>query len=130
MSSKKSSRDGWYSDEPQVAWAYSAPAMNLRLQVQHIPTSPAQRTDHREEADGYRGEVFRRGDLRIAECRDGLQWLLQRERPTRTAGGAAWRTLAYCVTRKALTRLYTAHSGAPVPELAELPETINRGKGG
>ncbi|NDR58658.1 hypothetical protein [Aliiruegeria sabulilitoris] len=86
------------------------------------------RTDHREEADGYRGEVFRHGNFRVAECRDGIQWLLQRRSGTRTVGGARWRTLAYCVTREALTRLYQAHSGAVAPKLAELPESINRGK--
>lgn len=83
-------------------------------------------TDHREEADRYRGELFRYGNLRVAVCRDGIQWLLQRRRGTKTLGGAAWRTIAYCVTRKALTRLYQAHCGAVAPELADLAESIAR----
>ncbi len=84
-------------------------------------------TDHREEADGYRGELFRHGNLRVAECRDGIQWLLQRRSGARTVGEARWRTLAYCVTRNAITRLYQAHSGATAPELADLPTNIKRG---
>lgn len=88
------------------------------------------RTDHREEADRYRGELFRHGNLRVAVCRDGIQWLLQRRRGVKTVGGAAWRTIAYCVTRKALTRLYQAQSGAVAPELADFPETVSRAKRG
>lgn len=89
-------------------------------------TSRAKGPDHREEADGYRGELFRHGDFRVAECRDGIQWLLHRRRPTKTAGGAAWRTIAYCVTRKALIRLYQQHSGGMAPELADFPVVFER----
>ncbi len=89
-----------------------------------VPFGTIAPIDHREEADNYRGEVFRHGDFRVAVCRDGIQWLFQRRRATRTVGGAAWRTLGYCVTRKALARLYQAHIGVTPPELAELPDTI------
>lgn len=137
----------WYGGETQLHWAGQAHLdgrkishkAEIRDAGDRRPGKGTQdalpdaieipRTDHREEADGYRGEIFRRGNLRVAECRDRLQWLLQRRRPTPSAGGAAWRTLAYCVTQKALTRLYTAQAGAAAPELSRLPETIHKGKG-
>lgn len=84
--------------------------------------------DHREESDGYRGEVFRQGDYRIAACRDGIQWLFQRRRGGKSLGGARWRTLGYCATRKGLMRLSAAHMGA-APDLAGLPPTCGRGAG-
>jgi hypothetical protein len=87
------------------------------------------RTDHRETAEGYVGELFRRGPHRVAECHQGLQWLLQRRRPRKSAGGAAWDTLSYCVTRKALDRFYRAHTGAEAPEIASLPDHFGRGSG-
>ncbi len=102
--------------------------MNARPKCKQLLTSVPVRTDHLEEADNYRGELFRHGKYRVAECRDGIQWLLQRQSGARTVGGARWRSLAYCTTRNALTRLYQAHSGSVAPELAELPETINRGR--
>lgn len=36
--------------------------------------------DHREPADRYRGEIFRNNRLRVVLCRDGIQWILQREK--------------------------------------------------
>ncbi len=51
------------------------------------------RTDHRETAENYSGELFRHDIYRVAECRDSIQWLFQRQRPQFPAGGAAWDTL-------------------------------------
>jgi hypothetical protein len=62
-------------------------------------TALVQKTGHRETADDYRGEVWRDGRFRICECRDGIQWLFQRQRPGFPGGGAAWDTLGYCATR-------------------------------
>ena len=85
--------------------------------------------DHRETADGYAGELFRSGRYRVAVCRDGLQWLFQRQRLAHAPVGTAWDTLGYCVTREALMRLHRAHTGTDAPELAALPERFKR-KGG
>ena len=82
--------------------------------------------DHRESRDAYAGELFRHGDVRVALCRDGIQWLLQRRRARFPAGGAAWDTLRYCTTRKALARLHRALVGRDVPELDALPERPGR----
>ncbi len=47
-------------------------------------TELVQKTGHRETADDYRCEVWREGRFRICECRDGIQWLFQRQRPGAT----------------------------------------------
>ena len=63
-------------------------------QLQTITRDAAQ--DHRETAETYVGELFRLGRYRVAVCRDGMQWLFQRQRPAKAAGGAAWDTVGYC----------------------------------
>lgn len=83
-------------------------------------------TDHRESRDAYRSELFRHGRFRIAECKDRLQWILQRQRPRFPLGGAAWDTLHYCTTREALARLYQAQIGREVSEIAGFPKEYTR----
>lgn len=87
------------------------------------------RADHRETADDYVFELFRSDRYRVAEYRDGLQWLLQRKRPRISPRGAAWDTLAYCVTRKALARLHRSLTGVDAPEIGDLPERFKRRAG-
>ena len=84
-------------------------------------TGSLSRTDHWETAENYSSEIFRHGIYRVAVCRDGIQWLFQRQRPQFPAGGAAWDTLEYCVSRSGLTRLVRAHLGCDIPELVDLP---------
>ncbi|NOD90989.1 MULTISPECIES: hypothetical protein [unclassified Ruegeria] len=79
------------------------------------------RTDHRETAETYSGELFRHGIYRVAVCRDGIQWLFQRQRPQFPTGGAAWDTLGYCVSKSGLTRFVRAHIGCDDPDLDALP---------
>ncbi len=85
-------------------------------------SGPLSRTDHREIAENYQGELFRYGVYRIAVCRDGIQWLFQRQRPQFPAGRAAWDTLGYCVSKSGLTRLVRVYIGCDIPELDALPE--------
>ena len=81
--------------------------------------------DHRESADSYRGEVIRDGSYRVAVCRDGIQWLFQRQDPEKPLAGARWRTLGYCRWRTTLERLWREHAGHAAPaSLAFLPERI------
>ncbi len=89
-------------------------------------TTIEQKTNHRETSDVYRGELFRRGRYRVAACRDGLQWLFQRQRFEFTAGGAAWDTLGYCTTRKALIRLHQAYKAPQHERLQDLPKRFKR----
>ncbi|WP_370301407.1 hypothetical protein [Pseudooceanicola sp.] len=83
------------------------------------------KTDHRETSDSYRGELFRRGKLRVIVCKDSLQWILQRQRGGKQPVGAAWDALGYFVTKSALKRAHRALSGADWPELDHLPDRIN-----
>ncbi len=84
------------------------------------------RTDHRETADAYRGELFRLGVYRVAVCADGKQWLYQRQNPGNAVAGARWRTLGYCRTHAAPMRLHARHLQPPAPEIASLPERFSR----
>lgn len=88
------------------------------------PSPDLPSTDRRETAEGYQGVIVSDGGVRVAVCREGRQWLLQRRRPRKAAVGAAWDTLAYCVTRAALMRLHRAQTGRDEPALADLPERI------
>lgn len=81
---------------------------------------------HKETRDDYHGELFRRGCFRVIVCRDGIQWILQRQRPKFPAGGAAWDALGYFVTREALTRVHRQKTGGYAPELDALPERFGR----
>ncbi|KUJ76659.1 hypothetical protein AVO44_19605 [Ruegeria profundi] len=89
-------------------------------------TGPITRADHRETAENYSGELFRHGVYRVAVCRDGIQWLFQRQRPQFPAGGAAWDTLGYCVSKSGLTRLVRAHIGCNITELDVLSAHFQR----
>lgn len=77
-------------------------------------------------AETYSGEIFRHGIYRVAVCRDSIQWLFQRQRPQFPAGGAAWDTLGYCVSKSGLIRLVRAHISFDIPELNGLPEHFPR----
>jgi len=85
-------------------------------------SKPTRGTDHRETADGYQGEVLRRGDLRIVLCRDGIQWIVQRRhRNAAKPGGAAWEPLGYCATLTGLKRVWPGLTGDEA-DLCHLPD--------
>ena len=86
-------------------------------------------TNHRETADDYRGEVLRLGRFRIAVCKDGIQWLFQRQRGANAGGGAQFDTLGFCRSRDGLMRLHRSHIGPDVTALACFPERFSRGAG-
>ena len=70
---------------------------------------------HRESAYDYRGEIVRLGSWRVAECADGLQWLLQRK------VGESWRSESFCRSRSALIRLWQRATGDDGAALGNLP---------
>ncbi len=55
------------------------------------------RTNHRETANDYRHVIFQHGNLRVVECRDRIQWLLQRRTHAESPAGARWANLGCCV---------------------------------
>ncbi len=85
-------------------------------------TGPRSRNDHRETDENYKGELFRNGIFRVSVCRDGIQWLFQRQRPQFPPGGAAWDTLGYCVSKSGLTRLVRAQLSGEAAEFEALLE--------
>jgi hypothetical protein len=92
-------------------------------------TALSNRESLQETADGYaRVVVMLSPSLRVIECRDGIQWILQR----RKKGGAErpWRGVGYFRTRKALRRVCATFNQEFNPGTAHvldsLPEVFGR----
>jgi hypothetical protein len=85
-------------------------------------------SDLREASNTYARVVYTEGHHRVALCKDGIQYLLQR-RSDKTRG-TEWRSLRYCVTSRALARDWRKITGTAVPdEIATPPnarEATNR----
>jgi hypothetical protein len=82
-----------------------------------------------ESDDSYPATVavLNRG-WRVIECRDGIQWILQRRNRAENVARHAWRGRSYCRTREALIRCCDEHAGQIDPAarltLVALPERI------
>jgi hypothetical protein len=83
--------------------------------------------DHRETSDRYLGEIHRQGQYRVILCKDGIQWIIQRQK---SGPGAAWRALSYRTSRDALLRLWASLNRAICPELLALPLTVRSSRHG
>lgn len=79
----------------------------------------------RETSDNYRAELFRVGQYRVIICREGLQWILQKQRFKKSVLGAAWRNLCYCTTKDALIRRQQAHNVPQHRLMDALPEQFS-----
>jgi hypothetical protein len=112
-------------DGPAVADPFiSTDLENARAQDVPGSSIPLDR-DHRESSNTYAGELLRLGQWRISVCQHGLQWLLQRRRPTKAGVGGAWDSVSYCQTRAAIKRLWRTRTGEDGAELlALLPEHV------
>jgi hypothetical protein len=65
---------------------------------------------HREENDGYVGEVVRITDrVRVINCKDDIQWIVQRRK------GEQWQSVSFCRTRDGLIR-FARHQITPTGE--------------
>jgi hypothetical protein len=69
---------------------------------------------HRERDGGYPTVARLSDTIRVIECKDGLQWILQRR------SGDQWKGLAYCRTRAALIREASVLLGHVPQALLEL----------
>ena len=85
--------------------------------------------DHRECAENYHRVIVCNRVFRVAVCRDGIQWLLQRRRRTISPGGAAWDNIGYFTDREALKRFYRAQVDHEATELNALPRYFERLRG-
>ena len=86
-------------------------------------------TPRLETADDYVGLVVQLNpDWRVVECRDRMQWILQRPGSPKKARREDWRGRSYCRTSEALRRCAREHAGAVDPAaadiLAALPDQI------
>ena len=86
----------------------------------------SKRHDNRECSDTYSRIVFATDKHRVIVCKDTFQWIIQRRRPAKQPAERAWGALGYCVTRKALLRLWRKHTGSVPTELAALPKNFTR----
>ncbi|MBZ9975965.1 hypothetical protein [Mesorhizobium sp. BR-1-1-10] len=70
-----------------------------------LPVIAAGKSGCREESENYPAVVVKlNAGWRVIECRDGIQWILQRLAGKRH-GQARWEGRSYCRTRQALLRL-------------------------
>lgn len=84
---------------------------------------------HRETAKNCAGEFFRGSRHRVPACKDGIQWLIQRQTRPASPAGPRWQPLGYCTTRDALERLWRYEVGKVPDAMANLPERIMRRAG-
>jgi hypothetical protein len=85
---------------------------------------PAAPTTNREEADDYRRVVVvLNSDWRIIECRDGIQWILQRRSGERR-GQPRWLSRKYNRNKEALKRNVHALAGEIDPAAREVLDSL------
>ena len=85
-----------------------------------MTTSP----DFREASSSYCRVIHTEDRHRVAICRDGIQYLLQRQYTDK--GNPSWRSLRFCATARALCRDWGQITGLPVPtEVTILPDARN-----
>ncbi len=86
-----------------------------------------QKTDHKESSDNYHRIIVQDGKWRIIVCKDHIQWILQRRRKSaHNTAAVRWDGVSYCVTQKALDRLWREKTGCPAPEIDALPANFRR----
>jgi hypothetical protein len=72
-----------------------------------------------ETADDYCGIVAQLNeDWRVVECRDRVQWILQRRGSPKMSRRDDWRGRSYCRTSQALIRSAREYAGAIDPAAA------------
>lgn len=89
---------------------------------------PEPRQSHREGDENYRKVVVRLNEhWRVIECRDGIQWILQRSDGERR-GWTRWSARSYCRSKNALIRACRTSTGEidcnAMAILEALPEWI------
>jgi hypothetical protein len=121
----------WKATKPATA-LYGEPASDIEQLAGGLnvdATEIVSKIQHRESADDYRAVVAILNDRwRIIECRDGIQWILQRRAGERH-GRPRWDGRSYCRTKEALIRVCRDYAGefdpAAAAVLASLPERID-----
>jgi hypothetical protein len=84
-------------------------------------TPPPRQPEQQEGSDLYSGVVFlaEGGRLRVAVCRDGRQWLIQRRAPLDHPSRHPWVSVSFCMTRAGLETVVAVPEYRGVTRLAE-----------
>jgi hypothetical protein len=80
------------SNEPEVEQSAQQEPSEARI---HVPEALA---SHRERDEGYRTVARLSDTFRVINCKEGIQWILQRRY------GDQWRGIAFCRRRDMLIR--------------------------
>ena len=78
--------------------------MGLPRALARRSTPPPRQPEQQEGSDHYSGVIFlaEGGRLRVAVCRDGRQWLIQRRAPLDHPSRHPWVSVSFCMTRAGL----------------------------
>jgi hypothetical protein len=84
-------------------------------------TPPPRQPEQQEGSDLYSGVVFLAdgGRLRVAVCRDGRLWLIQRRAPLDHPSRHPWVSVSFCMTRAGLETVAAVPEYLGVVGLAE-----------
>jgi hypothetical protein len=84
--------------------------MGLPRALARRSTPPPRQPERQEGSDLYSGVVFLAdgGRLRVAVCRDGKQWLIQRRAPLDHPSRHPWVSVSFCMTRAGLETVVAA----------------------
>lgn len=81
----------------------------------------------RETSNDYSKVILRDGRFRVAECKDDIQWIVQRQRGCDGRAEPRWSTIAYCLNRNKLIELWRALTGQEGSRLERLiPEAFDK----
>jgi hypothetical protein len=89
----------------------SAPCRDTQSPSEEETPAPATVYGRQESDENYDGVISREGDLRIVNCRDDIQWIVQR------LTGGRWRNKSFHRTRRSLIQRY-----GPLEMILALPE--------
>jgi len=84
--------------------------------------------DQRETHDDYHLVVMSHGRYRIIECRNDIQWILQKRMSRKTSSQRAWQSIGYCRTKKELVRRCKLLETKLATNLHNLPDRYEGGE--
>ena len=87
------------------------PCRDTQSSPEEETPAPATVYGRQESDESYEGVISREGDLRIVNCRDDIQWIVQR------LTGGRWRNKSFHRTRASLIQRY-----GPLEMILALPE--------
>src|SRR4030095_13558045 len=99
------------SNERRTCWPQLSTLPGHPIIARKETPAPATVYGRQESDESYEGVISREGDLRIVNCRDDIQWIVQR------LTGGRWRNKSFHRTRASLIQRY-----GPLEMILALPE--------